>query len=314
MTLRSSPQTVTADLEGPLDRAVRRLFGESWGKAREWIAAGKVSVDGRTTVEPTHRVRAGEAIAVDARARRPRPAELDRDAIVYVDAHIVVVAKPPGISTVPYDERESDTLDARVRAWIERSQSLGRGSGGSRPNLGVVHRLDKETSGLVVFTRTWLAKQHLAAQFRKHAVERRYIAVAHGDVRSRTFHTWLVENRGDGLRGSARGTPPNGSREAITHVESLERLAGATLIACRLETGRTHQIRIHVSEAGHPLLGERVYIRHFAGPTLEAPRLLLHAADLGFEHPATGRMMRWSLPAPEDVTGVIQRLRRREAR
>jgi 23S rRNA pseudouridine1911/1915/1917 synthase len=312
MTLLSSPQTVTEALEGPLDRAVRSLFGATWGKAREWIAAGKVRVDGRVTVEPTHRVRSGEAIAIDARARRPRPAELDQDAIVHVDAHVIVVAKPPGISTVPYDERESDTLDARVRAWLERAQ---RGAGGSRPNLGVVHRLDKETSGLVVFTRTWLAKQHLAAQFRKHTVERRYIALAHGDVRSRTFRTWLVENRGDGLRGSARGTPPNGAREAITHVESMERLAGATLITCRLETGRTHQIRIHLSEAGHPLLGERVYIRHFAGPTLEAPRLLLHAAELGFEHPATGRPMRWSMPAPEDVKAVVERLRRtREAR
>jgi 23S rRNA pseudouridine1911/1915/1917 synthase len=269
-------------------------------------------VDGRTTVEPTHRVRAGEAIAVDVRARRPRPAELDRDAVVHVDAHVVVVAKPAGVSTVPYDDQESDTLDARVRGWLERTQ---RGTGGSRPNLGVVHRLDKETTGLVVFTRTWLAKQHLAAQFRKHTVERRYLAVAHGDVRPRTFRSWLVENRGDGLRGSARGTPPNGAREAITHVESLEQLAGATLIACRLETGRTHQIRIHLSEARHPLLGERVYIRHFAGPTLEAPRLLLHAAELGFEHPATGRTMRWSLPAPEDVKAVVERLRRvREAR
>jgi 23S rRNA pseudouridine1911/1915/1917 synthase len=307
MTVTTSPKTVTEGLDGPLDRAVRALFGATWGKARDWIVAGKVQVDGTTTVEPTYRVRIGAAIGVDVRARRPRPGELERDAVVYVDAHVVVVAKPTGISTVPYDERETDTLDARVRAWIERTQS---GAGGSRPNLGVVHRLDKETSGLVVFTRTWLAKQHLAAQFRKHTVERRYVAVAHGDVRSRTFRTWFVENRGDGLRGSARGTPPNGAREAITHVDATERLEGATVVGCRLETGRTHQIRIHLSEAGHPLLGDRVYTRHFAGPVLEAPRLLLHAVELGFEHPASGRTMRWSLPEPDDLKAAIERLRR----
>ncbi len=309
MKLPTSHQTVTEALAGPLDRAVRVLFGASWGKARDWIESGKVRVSGMITTELTARVRAGDALEVDERARRPRSTDLPRDAIVYADAHVVVVAKPAGISTVPYDERETDTLDARVRSALER----GRG-GASRPNLGVVHRIDKETSGLVVFTRTWLAKQHLGAQFRKHSPERRYIAIAHGAVRPRTVKTWLVDDRGDGLRGSARGAPPPGAREAITHVDVLEALEGATLVACRLETGRTHQIRIHLSEGGHPLLGDRVYTRHFAGPLLDAPRLMLHAAELGFVHPVTERPMRWELPLPDDMREVAARLRRRGER
>jgi 23S rRNA pseudouridine1911/1915/1917 synthase len=200
-----------------------------------------------------------------------------------------------------------DTLDARVRDWIEHRGPRGRGG---RPTLGIVHRLDKETSGLVVFTRSWQAKQSLAGQFRQHSVHRRYLAIAHGDVRTRSVHSFLVENRGDGLRGSARGTPPKSAREAITHVERQESLAGATLVACRLETGRTHQIRIHLSESGNPIVGERVYIRRFAGVLLEAPRLMLHAAELGFVHPGTEREMRWEQPMPADMTRVLERLRR----
>jgi 23S rRNA pseudouridine1911/1915/1917 synthase len=119
-----------------------------------------------------------------------------------------------------------------------------------------------------------------------------------------------MEDRGDGLRGSARGRPPPSAREAITHVERIEALAGATLVGCRLETGRTHQIRIHLSESGHPIVGERVYVRGYAGPLIEAPRLMLHAAELGFVHPATQREMRWELPMPDDMRAVLERLRR----
>jgi 23S rRNA pseudouridine1911/1915/1917 synthase len=303
-------------LAGPLDRAVRGLFGVSWGRARAWIEAGKVRVAGAVVTEATARVAAGDTVGVDERASRPRRAELDDREVIHVDAQVIVVAKPPGVSSVPYreggrsldsDEHDTDTLEARVRAWLERRGKAGRG----RPPLGVVHRLDKETSGLVVFTRTWMAKQRLAAQFRQHTVHRRYLAIAHGDVRSRTIRSFLIEDRGDGLRGSARGAPGAGGREAVTHVERVEALVGATLVACRLETGRTHQIRIHLSEAGHPLVGERVYVRGFAGSLIEAPRLMLHAAELGFVHPATDREVRWELPLPDDMRTVLERLRGR---
>jgi 23S rRNA pseudouridine1911/1915/1917 synthase len=302
------PAAVPPELAGPLDRAVRALFEVSWGKARGWIASGKVKVGDRVVTEPTYRVGAGEVVALDERAPRPRAGALADEQVVYVDTHVLVVAKPAGISTIPYDERDVDTLESRAKAWLER-RGRGKGGRGGAVPLGVVHRIDKETSGLVVFTRTWAAKQSLSSQFRHHTVHRRYLALAHGDVKSATVRTFLVENRGDGLRGSAKGAPPSGAREAITHVERVLALKGATLVGCRLETGRTHQIRIHMSESGHPLLGERVYVRGFAGPVLEAPRLMLHAAELGFVHPATERDVRWSLPIPDDMQAVIDRLR-----
>jgi 23S rRNA pseudouridine1911/1915/1917 synthase len=300
---------VPPELAGALDRAVRGLFGVSWGKARAWIEGGKVRVGDERVTEATARVPAGAVVAVDERAARPRRGELADGDVVHVDAQVVVVLKPPGVSTVPYDEGDVDTLEARVRGWLERK---GNARGG-RPTVGVVHRLDKETSGLVVFTRTWLAKQSLTAQFRQHTVHRRYLALAHGDVRSRTIRTFLMENRGDGLRGSARGTPAASAREAITHVEKLEALGGrtpASLVACRLETGRTHQIRIHLSESGHPIVGEKVYVRRFAGVLLEAPRLMLHAAELGFVHPSTEHEVRWESAVPADMAAVLERLRK----
>lgn len=310
MTRIARTRLVPTALEGPVDRVVRGLFGTSWGKARGWIEGGKVRVGGALVTDTTARVQAGAEIAVDEAARKPRAEELADGDVVYADTQVVVVAKPTGLSTIPYDGTETDTLDARVRAWLERRRLVPRGQ---RPTLGIVHRLDKETSGLVVFTRTWLAKQALTSQFRQHTVHRRYLAVAHGDVPTRTLRSFFIENRGDGLRGSARGPgrkkPPAEAREAITHVARIEPLAGATLVSCQLETGRTHQIRIHLSESGNPLVGERVYVRGFRGPLLEAPRLMLHAAELGFIHPATEREMRWEQPTPEDMLAVIARLK-----
>jgi 23S rRNA pseudouridine1911/1915/1917 synthase len=310
---------ISAELEGPLDRAVRALFHTSWGKARAWIASGKVRVAGQLITQPTARVRAGQELSFDPHARRSTSPGLAADAVKYVDAHLVIVAKPPGVSTVPYEgsmadgsshRSEEEALDARVRAWLTRHTSVGRRPD-VRPNLGVVHRLDKETSGLMVFTRTWLAKQRLAAQFRKHTVHRRYLAIAHGDVTSCTIRSFLVEDRGDGLRGSVRRpSSMGGAREAATHVEFIESLNGATLVECRLETGRTHQIRIHLSESGHPLVGERVYVRGWEGRLLPAPRLMLHAAELGFVHPATEKAMWWEEAMPEDMREVWTRLRR----
>jgi 23S rRNA pseudouridine1911/1915/1917 synthase len=315
-------RSVPEDLAGPLDRAVRGLLGVSWGKARAYVESGKVRVGGQVVTDVTARVAPGADVAIDEHARKARAVELTDDQVLHVDAHVIVVAKPAGISTVPFDEGEGgrpsdqDTLDARVRAWLERRRLVAR-VGQGRPSLGIVHRIDKETSGLVVFTRSWLAKTSLAGQFRRHTVEREYLAIAHGTVPARTFRTFFIENRGDGLRGSARGKkPPADAREAVTHVEPRRLLPGggasprATLVACRLETGRTHQIRIHLSESGHPIAGDRVYIRHYTGPRIEAPRLMLHAAALGFIHPATEQPVAWSLPLPDDMQALIEALDR----
>jgi 23S rRNA pseudouridine1911/1915/1917 synthase len=286
-----------------LDAVVRALFELSWNEARDRIRSGKVTVNGAVRTDVLFRALEGAEIRMALHAPRARGASLD--GAVYVDPHVVVVNKPAGISTVPFEPGEKGTLDESVRRWLAR-----KGSGRERPALGVVHRLDKETSGLLVFTRTWLAKKSLTAQFRAHSVERRYLALALGRVAPGTIRSHLVPDRGDGLRGSR---PPRGGDEgqlAVTHVEVLERFARATLVACTLETGRTHQIRIHLSEASHPLVGERVYVRRYTGPTFPAPRLMLHAARLGFVHPKTGEKMAWEQEPPKDFEETRERLRR----
>ncbi len=296
---------VTPDQDqAPLDRILRALCpGKSWNEVRRLITSGKVSVDGRTVLDPTQRLRAGAELSLRMSAPRPRKASgLPPETIVYADTQLVVVRKPPGISSVPYDEQETGTLADLVRALL-------RHKGGPEAPLGVVQRLDKETSGLLVFARTLTAKRELKQQFRMHSVRRRYLAIAHGSVTKATYKSRLVQDRGDGRRGSTQGRELG--REAITHVAPVERFAGATLVECRLETGRTHQIRIHLSEAGHPLLGERVYVRGYPGPLLPAPRLMLHARELGFIHPTTGQELSFEQPLPDDMQAVLSELRRR---
>jgi 23S rRNA pseudouridine1911/1915/1917 synthase len=291
----------------PLDRVVKDVLGVSWLTARKLIETGKITVDGKVVRETLKYVSEGATLELSMRARRPSTeARLDSDVIAFADAHLVVVRKPPGVSTVPFEEGERGTLDQLVRALLTRGRK-SRGGSGAEATLGVVHRLDKETSGLLVFARSLAAKKHLAQQFRVHSVHRRYLAIAHGDVQSRTIESRLVADRGDGLRGSTH--LPNQGQIAITHVERLERLNGATLIACRLETGRTHQIRVHLSESGHPLVGERVYIRNYRGAHLPAPRIMLHAAELGFLHPTNEREMSFEEPLPADMQSVLESLR-----
>jgi len=221
-----------------------------------------------------------------------------------------VIRKPPGLSTVPYDERETNTVDELVRAELSARE------GQRQPPLRVVQRLDKETTGVLVFARTLAAKRALQQQFRVHSIERYYLALVHGDLATAvTCDSLLVRDRGDGLKGSfgvfrrPRGEPPHDAQRAVTHLRPIERLHGATLVECQLETGRQHQIRIHLSEHGHPLVGEPVYIRDYAGARIEAERPMLHAAMLGFEHPRTAQPMRFTLDPPEDFARMLERLR-----
>jgi 23S rRNA pseudouridine1911/1915/1917 synthase len=203
----------------------------------------------------------------------------------------------------------SPTLEDLVPRLILRQE--GRRQKGPPPRLRVVQRLDKETSGLVVFARTVAAERGLGKQFHAHTVHRRYLAVVRGYVPAQTVRGRLVRDRGDGRRGS---TPlPNQGKQAVTHLEPVERLSGYTLVACRLETGRTHQIRIHLAELGHPVCGERVYGGEVgAAPRPDdsgAPRLALHAAELGFIHPISTEALRWTMPLPADLQAFVERLR-----
>jgi 23S rRNA pseudouridine1911/1915/1917 synthase len=221
--------------------------------------------------------------------------------LVHHDAQIVVADKPSGISTVAFDPNERGTFDELVR------RALGRLSNQRMPPLGIVHRIDKETSGLVIFARTTGAKRHLKQQFRFHTNHRAYLALASGYVQSRKITTRIVADRGDGRRGSTDHAKLG--QLATTHVDVVDRYVDATLVRCRLETGRTHQIRIHLAEAGHPLLGERVYGNRSGRSARQVPRLMLHAAELGFVHPTREVRLDFVSELPADFAMVIEQLR-----
>src|SRR5262245_29366202 len=300
--MAADPRDGTFVIEAPLgqrlDRAVKSFRPElSWSEVRDLITRGKVLVDGRVVADPGLAAAGGAAVTIAVASKRLQAIDkvppFDRARILHLDRDLVVVDKPPGVPTVPFGD-DADAVDGRLRELL-----------GAR--VHVVQRLDRDTSGVMVFARSKAAFTHLEHQWRIHSVRRSYLAVAHGDVRAATLRSFLADDRGDGLRGSIANSRIG--KEAITHVEPVEALRSATLVRCRLETGRTHQIRIHLAERGHMLLGERGYVRDHRGAVLPAPRILLHAAELGFEHPASAAAMQFVVPMPDDMAAVVQSLR-----
>jgi len=279
---------------------VKERANVAWSVAKRHVTSGKVFVDGARVTEVDHRLAPGQE--VELRLAAPRPHDPEREGVlVYDDPHIVVIDKPAGVNSVPYEDRETGTAMDLIRgAWRRQ------GKPATAVALHVVHRIDRATSGLLMFAKSKRAEIGLAAQLRAHEMARQYRCVAHGVVMTQTIESWLIPDRGDGIRGST--TMPNRGKRAVTHVEVERALRGATLCKVRLETGRTHQIRIHLSESGHPLVGEEVYIRDYTGPVIASPRLLLHAATLGFDHPITGDRVELSAELPPDFTAMLARL------
>jgi 23S rRNA pseudouridine1911/1915/1917 synthase len=247
----------------------------------------------------------------------PRPRQNPTGIVVrYQDAQFVVVDKPPGLTTMRHAD-EAAEFGKRAQRFLPPTLAellpslLAAGRPGQGTALRAVHRIDKETSGLVVFARTPQSEAHLGRQFRQHTIERRYLALVRGRAASQRIESWLVRDRGDGRRG---GGPAGDGQRAVTHVSVIEELGGYTLVECRLETGRTHQVRIHLGEAATPLCGERVYDRPINGRPLPdgsgAKRVMLHAARLGFDHPASGKRMTWDSEMPPDMSQLLERLRR----
>lgn len=275
--------TTTAEDAGlRLDQILpRHVEGLSRRKARAVIDLGGVYVD-RSRVKVAGRVlRAGQNVevvigSVLERAKVERPVPVFE--VVHVDDAIIVVDKPAGLVTAPTPESDrGDLLDLLTQQFGE---------------VFLVHRIDLPTSGLLVFARTRDANKQLGDAFKAHDVDREYRAVAIGTVTAQTIDR------------------PIEGRSAITHVAPLEALAGATLISARLETGRTHQIRIHLAGIGTPVAGDRAHGGELSRTFLpRAPRLALHAAVLGFVHPVTGQPVRWERPIPDELAHWIDRLR-----
>ena len=297
-----------ADEGGTVAAALRRQLrqgadGPSWEQVRRLCTTGKVFIDDERALDPARRVRAGQRVAVNQTAPRPDPTP-PGFRIVFEDGHIVVVDKPAGMSSVPYDRKETGTAMDAIRAVWRR-----RGKRATATPLYIVHRIDKDTSGLLCFARTRLAERGMHAVFKRHTAARTYLAVAEGEVEAMRIESTITADRGDGIRGSTRHLDQG--QHAVTFVEPVRRLPRTTLCRVRLETGRTHQIRIHLSERGHPLVGETVYIRDLlrAGRTpISAPRLMLHAATLGFRHPVTNVALEWTAPPPPDFVAVFESL------
>jgi len=289
---------------------VRQQTGVAWSRARGLCTEGRVTVNGQRCLDPASRVSPGTVVAVDQRAPKLRPGPLAESAIVFYDRDVVVVDKPVGMLSVADEPGNKDTLVNYTQTLLRRM-----GGHGVDAKLGVVHRLDKDTSGLMVFARTAHAKRALAAQFREHTIDRVYYAIAHGAVTATRVETYLLLDRGDGMRGSyghfrrPKGDAPIEAKHSVTHIRPIAGLVGATLVECRLETGRQHQIRIHLSELGHPLVGEGVYIRDYAGLKIEAMRPMLHARTLGFVHPRTAEGILFQREPPDDFQATIESLR-----
>ncbi len=267
-------------------------------------------MNGQRCLDPATRVLPDSVVAVHQDAPKLRTLPLAESAIIFFDRDVVVVDKPVGMLSVADEQGNKDTLVEHIRTSLRRIDKAGIDA-----PLGVVHRLDKETSGLMLFARTAHAKQSLTTQFREHTIERVYHAVAHGEVAATRIDTYLILDRGDAMRGSfghfrrERGAAPADAKRAVTHIKPIAKLAGATLVECRLETGRQHQIRIHLSELGHPLVGERVYIRDFRGPKIDAARPMLHARTLGFVHPRSGERISFQREPPDDFKAMVELLR-----
>jgi 23S rRNA pseudouridine1911/1915/1917 synthase len=312
----------------------QRLGGASWSRAEKLVRGRHVLIHGNICTDPARRLREGEVVKLleAAAPKLPGPGDVR---VVHVDDDVVVVDKPPGVTTTRHHEEQDwparrrqlqPTLEELVPEAIRQHlarRSTGRHAGPRQPAgaakkrrvppVKAVHRIDRETSGLVAFARNVPAARILAEQFRLHTTTRRYLAVVVGRVGAGMIRTHLVRDRGDGRRGSA---DDGEGKLAVTHVTPVEHFGDAyTLVECRLETGRTHQIRIHMAETGHPVCGERVYRppRGTATPRddARAPRVMLHAAELGFVHPQSGAELRFECPLPADIRQVIAALRKR---
>lgn len=283
-----------------------KLEGQSWTAVRRLCETGKVRVNGALILDPAARVRPDSELAIDMVAPRPRQ-ETPGFGVAFEDTHLIVIEKPAGISSVPFEKRETGTALDLIRShWRARQRRA------TATPLYTVHRLDKETSGLLCFAKTRAGERGLHEIFQRHLATRAYLAVAHGAMWPGRIESRLIPDRGDGLRGSTRN--PNEGQHAVTHVEILERFPAATYCRVRLETGRTHQIRIHFAEAGHPIVGDAVYIRDLlsgGGQPLPSERMMLHATTLGFDHPVTGEHLDFVADPPPDFAAALVRLGQR---
>ena len=304
-------ETVPKELAGMrLDQALAELFSDySRSKLQTWIKAGRVEVNGRTVTSPKAKVDGGEEITLDAEPEiviesAPEPIHLD---IVFEDDSLLIVNKPAGLVVHPAIGNWRGTL---LNALLNHDASLE-----TLPRAGIVHRIDKETSGLLMIAKTLPAHNSLTQQLQAREITREYIAVTKGRM---TAGGTVDEPIGRHPTERKRYTVRSSGKEAVTHYRVVQRFSHYTLVQLKLETGRTHQIRVHMAHIRYPLLGDPVYGGRFqmppnCGVELESElrgfkRQALHAAKLGLLHPATEEYLEWEQPLPDDMQRLIQAL------
>ena len=289
-----------------LDKRIAQLFGLSRRASREAVRQGQVDVNGEPCLEPALEVEPRAQLVYHA--NRPRAGTTARRLhVLYEDPQILIVNKPARVLTQPTPARERDTLLERAGRYLARKH------GYKRPYVGIVHRLDQDTTGVILMVTNARALRPFQAMFRAHAIERSYLGVVEGVflTPSGRIDMPLVGDRGDGRRGATRD--PSLGVSAVTHFRVLETFGQtASMVECRLETGRTHQIRIHLAEIGHPVVGDPVYRprtdRRFPVPF---GRQALHAQSLRFVHPFSHESIDVQAPLPADLTELVAELRDR---
>ena len=294
------------------DQALAELFPDySRSRLTAWIKSGAATLDG-TTAPPRQLLRGGEHVRLEAEleAEVESAPEAIALAIVHEDAHLLVLDKPAGLVVHPGAGNPSGTL---LNALLHHEAKLAE-----LPRAGIVHRLDKDTSGLMVVAKTLPAMTALVEMLSRHDVERQYEAVVLGSmVSGGTVDAPIGRSMGDRLRQAVRDE--ESGKHAVTHYRLRERFRAHSLIQCNLETGRTHQIRVHLTHIGHPLVGDPLYggglkLPRRAEPELAAAlrgfrRQALHAERLAFEHPVTGEALAFDAERPADMTALIAALR-----
>ena len=296
---------IDADLTGRIDKVLGHFLSDvSRSQLQKWIEDGHVTVNGQS-VKTKYKLQVGDMVRIIP--EEPQTIDLEPEniplAIVYEYDDVIVVNKPPGMVVHPAPGHPSHTL---VNALLYHSP-LSTINGEFRP--GIVHRIDKDTSGLLMVAKNDLANRSLAAQLKSKTNQREYVALVHGVIKEEqgTIDAPLGRSKKDRKKQAV----VLDGRHAVTHFKVLKRYQHYTLVKCRLETGRTHQIRVHMAYIGHPLAGDPLY-----GPrkTLAGPGQYLHAGLLGFRHPRSGQEMTFTAPLPDYFTKMLEHLDKTDRR
>lgn len=291
--------TIDDKMTGRIDKILGHHFSQySRSQLQKWIGDGNVKVNGQT-VKPKYKLAAGDRVTIEP--EKPQKIDLEPEKIpldiVYEDDDVIVVNKPQGMVIHPAPGHPDHTL---VNALLYHSP-LSTINGEFRP--GIVHRIDKDTSGLLMVAKNDMAHRSLAAQLKAKTNEREYVALVHGVIKE--DRGTIDAPLGRSLKDRKKQAVVADGRHAVTHFKVLKRYRHYTLVSCRLETGRTHQIRVHMKYIGHPLAGDPLY-----GPrkTLPGKGQYLHARLLGFKHPRTGKQMTFTAPLPAYFQTMLDKL------